>query len=217
MNNMRWQRELEEITERLADVASGVAGDLEAATEALLAGDVEAALTISHRSRVVDRRTDSVEEAAQRLILLHQPMGPDFRRLMALLRVATSIDRAERLASHVAELAGTIVAESLPEPVVDSIRSVAADAATLYATAAQAFRTGDAETAARADRQDDHVDAGCRELRATVVDSFTDCAGRAETLMDLGLLCRYLERIGDHAVSLANDTVYVVTGEAPSA
>lgn len=215
MTSQRWQGELEQIAEALADVADVVPLDLRAAVEALLNSDVEAAARLVERSRAVDRRTDMVEAAAQRLILLQQPTGPDFRLLMALLRITASIDRASRLAAHVAELARTMTPALLPDPIVEQIRSVSEDVAELYQMSVTAFRNGDAATAALADERDDHVDAGCRDLRATVVAEFTDRAGRAETLMDLGLLCRYLERIGDHAVALADDTVYAVSGETP--
>jgi len=156
-----------------------------------------------------------VEDHAFSLLSLQQPVAGDLRTLVAALRMVAELERMGDLAVHVAKIARLRVpSTAVPTDAEPTIRRMAMVAELMVGKAAEVIAERDVAGAAELARADEEMD----HLRRS---SFRELLGSnwkhgIEPAVDLALLGRYYERIADHAVSVANRVVYVVTGEAPA-
>lgn len=158
-------------------------------------------------------RAKLVEQGSYELIATQQPMAGDLRRIISLIRLSEEVSRSGALVSHVA-LAAEFDRD--PSGYGDTSRSLVAEmastASALWREALDSYESGDAVSASSVASQDDRLDSLHRSLLDELVrkpNTNVACA------VDLALLGRYLERLGDHAVDIAARAGFVVTGEMP--
>lgn len=207
--------QLDSIFEDLVAIAREVQVAVARATEALLEGDAEIAEQVITGDAAIDAARERVEERAFSLLSLQQPVAGDLRTLVAALRMVADLERMGDLATHIAKIARLRVpATAVPGDVEPTIRRMAMVAELMVGKTAEIIADRDIAGAAELSRADEEMD----QLRRA---SFRELLGShwehgIEPAVDLALLGRYYERIADHAVSVANRVVYVVTGEVPA-
>lgn len=207
--------QLDSIFEDLVAIAREVQVAVARATEALLEGDAEIAEQVITGDAAIDAARERVEERAFSLLSLQQPVAGDLRTLVAALRMVADLERMGDLATHIAKIARLRVpATAVPGDVEPTIRRMAMVAELMVGKTAEIISDRDIAGAAELSRADEEMD----QLRRA---SFRELLGShwehgIEPAVDLALLGRYYERIADHAVSVANRVVYVVTGEVPA-
>jgi phosphate transport system protein len=207
--------QLDSIFDDLVAIANEVQAAVSRATEALLEGDAEIAESVITHDAEVDAARERVEDRAFSLLSLQQPVAGDLRTLVAALRMVAELERMGDLAVHIAKIARLRVpATAVPTDAEPTIRRMAMVAELMVGKAAEVIAERDIAGAAELSRADEEMD----QLRRS---SFRELLGSnwahgIEPAVDLALLGRYYERIADHAVSVANRVVYVVTGEAPA-
>jgi phosphate transport system protein len=181
------------------------------AADAWLRRDAARGREIASRRDVWTERSKLVEQGAYELIATQQPMAGDLRRLVSLIRLSEEVSRSGALVAHVARAAAF---EREPGDFSDSARrDVAAMArigSELWREALDAYASGDAVSAARVATADDRLDS----LHRSLIDGLVSAPTTAGAV-DVALLGRYLERLGDHAVDIAARAGFVVTGEMP--
>jgi len=206
--------QLNSIFADLSGIARQVQTAVAQATEALLEGSAEIAEQVISNDAEIDRARERVEEMAFSLLSLQQPVAGDLRTLVAALRMAGELERMGDLAVHIAKVARLRVPSvAVPEDVEPTIRRMAMVAELMAGKVADIIADRDVEGAKELHEVDEEMD----HLRRK---SFRELLGAnwthgIEPAVDLALLGRYYERIADHAVSVANRVVYVVTGESP--
>ena len=206
--------QLNSIFADLSGIARQVQTAVAQATEALLEGSAEIAEEVISNDAEIDRARERVEEMAFSLLSLQQPVAGDLRTLVAALRMAGDLERMGDLAVHVAKIARLRVPSvAVPEDVEPTIRRMAMVAELMVGKVADIIAERDVEGAKELHEVDEEMD----HLRRK---SFRELLGAnwshgIEPAVDLALLGRYYERIADHAVSVANRVVFVVTGEHP--
>ncbi len=206
--------QLDSIFADLVDIAGQVQAAVSQATEALLEGSAELAEQVITGDARIDTAREQLEERAFQLLSLQQPVAGDLRTLVAGLRMVADLERMGDLAVHVAKIARLRVPEiAVPKDAEPTIRRMAIVAELMVSKAADVIAERDIAGAAELARADEEMD----HLRRS---SFRELLGSTwehgiESAIDIALLGRYYERIADHAVSLANRVVYVVTGETP--
>jgi phosphate transport system protein len=207
--------QLESIFGDLADIARQVQEQVAQATEALLEGNAEIAEQVISNDAKIDAARERVEDLSFSLLSLQQPVAGDLRTLVAGLRMAGDLERMGDLAVHVAKIARLRVPErAVPTDVEPTIRKMAMVAELMTGKVADIISDRDVAGAAELHEVDEQMD----QLRRK---SFRELLGAdwqhgIEPAVDLALLGRYYERIADHAVSVANRVVYVVTGQPPA-
>ena len=207
--------QLDSIFDDLVSIAREVQAAVARATEALLEGDAEIAEQVITGDAAIDAARERVEERAFSLLSLQQPVAGDLRTLVAALRMVADLERMGDLATHIAKIARLRVpATAVPGDVEPTIRRMAMVAELMVGKTAEIIADRDIAGAAELSRADEEMD----QLRRA---SFRELLGShwehgIEPAVDLALLGRYYERIADHAVSVANRVVYVVTGEVPA-
>jgi phosphate transport system protein len=211
-----FQEQLESMFDELAGIGAKVQTAIGLATEALMTGDVEIAERVISADADIDRARERVEDSAFSLLSLQQPVAGDLRTVVAALRMVSELERMGDLSVHVAKIARLRVPNiAVPEEVRPTMSRMAQVAADMVLRVTEIIISRDVEAAIELGRADEEMD----NLRRT---SFTELLSDSwshgvEAAVDIALLGRYYERIADHAVSVANRVVFVVTGEYPTA
>lgn len=209
-----FHEQLDSMFDDLAGICRMVEKAVGLATEALLTGDAEIAERVISGDAEIDRAREEVEETAFSLLSLQQPVARDLRVVVSALRMVSELERMGDLSVHVAKIARLRVPNvAVPEaarPTVEHMGRVAED---MVSRVAQIILGRDVEAAIALGRDDEVMDQLRRKSFAELLSD--DWAHGVEAAVDIALLGRYYERIADHAVSVANRIVYVVTGDLP--
>jgi len=210
-----FDEQLESMFTDLAGISRSVQVAVSQATQALMRGDAAIAEQVISADVEIDRARERVEEAAFDLLSLQAPVAGDLRTVVAALRMVSELERMGDLSVHVAKIARLRVPDlAVPEQVRPTMVRMAQVAEDMVARVAQIIIGRDVEAAIALGRDDEEMD----RLRRT---SFTELLSPGwehgvEAAVDIALLGRYYERIADHAVSVANRIVFVVTGQNPT-
>jgi phosphate transport system protein len=204
--------QLDTIVDDLVALTGTVRGAVAESTTALLDADARLAEAVIGGDAAIDEAAEGIEERALLLLATQQPVATDLRQLVATLRMLTDLQRMGDLSVHVAKVARMRVPDSaVPPQLHPTIRSMAKVADSMIDAAARIVANRDVVAAARLEDEDDEMDRLRKDLFRTILsDSWQH---GVEPAIDLALLGRYYERIGDHAVSMARRVVYLVTGE----
>jgi phosphate transport system protein len=211
-----FHEQLDTIFIDLASICGRVEVAVREATRALLTGDVAVAEAVISGDAEIDREREAVEDAAFLVLSLQAPVASDLRTVVAALRMAGDLERMGDLSVHVAKIARLRVPNvAVPEPLRPVVARMAEVAEEMVRQVAVVIAERDVDAA----RQLTHADEEMDDLRrSTFADMLsTDWEHGVEAAVDVALLGRYYERIADHAVSVANRVVFVVTGENPRA
>ena len=206
-----FNEELKQVADDLDRMAQNVRKAIKGAGEALLNQDVEAAQTVIDGE--IDALESSVIDQCVKLLAKQNPVATDLRVVVSTMRLASTFERMGDLARHVAEAARrTYPAAAIPE----SAQPVFAEMIDFLDNTADQLVAmlfdRDAKTAEAIILADDKLD----NLHHQTFDlALSDDITRQQTV-DIVLLGRFLERLGDHAVSAARRVVYIVSGFDPT-
>ncbi|TYL46428.1 phosphate signaling complex protein PhoU [Nocardioides sp. BGMRC 2183] len=210
-----YTEQLDSVFDDLAGICRRVETAVESATTALMTGDPTIAQEVISADAEIDRMREEVEETCFSLLSLQQPVAGDLRTVVAALRMVSELERMGDLSVHVAKIARLRVPDvAVPEQVRPTVARMAQVARTMVGQVSTVITSRDVEAAIALGKADEEMD----QLRRT---SFSELLGDdwhhgVEAAVDIALLGRYYERIADHAVSIANRVIFVVTGHNPS-
>lgn len=211
-----FHEQLDSIFNDLAEICDSVETAVRLATHALLEGDAGIAEGVITADLKIDRARVRVEDTAFSLLSLQQPVAGDLRVVVSALRMVSELERMGDLSVHVAKIARLRVPNAaVPEEIRPTVQRMGDVAEDMVRRVSSVITERDVEAAIALGRDDEEMD----QLRRT---SFTqllseDWEHGVESAVDMALLGRYYERIADHAVSVANRVVFVVTGQYPVA
>ena len=207
-------QQLAELSELLGRMCTAAAGALHRATAALLESRERLAVQVVTGDETIDALRIQVEDVAGEALLFHSPVAGDLRTVVAAIRMAGDIERMGDLALHVAEVVRMRHPEpALPPEVRPAFAEMGKVAVQLAVKAAEVVRTRNVVMAVELDTDDDAMDVLHREMMEVLMDQHWPHGVRAA--VDITLLARYYERFADHAVVVARETVYAVTGQEP--
>ena len=204
--------ELDAVVDELVAMTAAVREALRTATEALVNADGDKAESVIAADKEIDEARQIIEERALLLLATQQPVATDLRQLVATLRMVADLERMGDLSVHIAKVArmrlpGVAVPASV-RPIVDTMAEVADR---MIESASRIVADRDVDAAAELEIEDDLMDGAHRALfRELLGDEWNH---GVEPAIDMALIGRYYERIGDHAVSVARRVVFLVTGE----
>jgi phosphate transport system protein len=208
----QYYEHLDSIVDDLVALTNSVRRAVSGATAALLNADAQIAETVIANDKEIDEATELIEERALLLLATQQPVATDLRQLVATLRMVADLDRMGDLSVHIAKVARRRMPDSaVPEQLRPTIVQMAAVADQMIDAASRIVANRDIVAAERLEDEDDEMDQLRRSLFRTLLSA--EWGHGVEPAIDLALLGRYYERIGDHAVSMARRVVYLVTGE----
>lgn len=211
-----FSEQLESIHTDLTDICEAVRTAVDRATTALLTGDAALAEQVISADVEIDRAREAVEEHAFSLLSLQAPVAGDLRTVVAALRMVGELERMGDLSVHVAKIARLRVPHvAVPSTVVPTVHRMAAIAEEMVGEVVTIIRERDVERAAELVEREQELDDLRGSLFRTMLSE--DWGHGVEAAVDIALLGRYYERIGDHALSVAQRVVFVVTGQQAAA
>lgn len=206
------EREIRKLKQRLVDEATVAVGMLEAALTALFALDAEGAQQIRRRDDVVDYEEVAIEEECFRLIALKHPYGHDFRMIAFILKVNGDVERIADNATSIAKIVKQIPADP-PPAWPTALKELAQRVPMRCHQLLRAVLNEDEAAAREVIKGDDSID----QLEKDLVEESIVLMERDTTFVRPGLLIvrvgRALERVGDLLANIAEDVVYLKTGQ----
>ena len=200
----------------LGEMGDAVVSAFRAACAALLDRHPRLAERVIEGDPAIDDLRARIEVLATETITIFAPVGPDMRVVVAAIQSAHELERVGDLARHIAEAAHRRdPLPAVPDVARDLVVELSAQVTAMVAKAVTVLRTRNVLLALELESDDDRVDALHRDLFTLMFGERWTCGIPAA--VDLTLLARFYERIADHAVALAERTVYVVTGHHPEA
>jgi phosphate transport system protein len=207
------QKDIVAVKNRIVREASTVIGMLEAAIDGLLRQDPGVANTITSRDDEVDREEVAIEEECFRVLALFNPLARDFRTMVALLRVNADLERVADHAVSLAKLTAKIVRYGGVREYPTSLRELGHRVPMLCQLLLRSLVNDDLETARAVLVRDKSID----NLDKRLFDESLDTMGDSRESRALGLLLyrcgRELERVGDLMTNIAEDVIYINTGQ----
>jgi phosphate transport system protein len=204
---------LDELSLMLCRMCTTVADALQRATTALLDRRERLARQVIDGDVAVDALRKQVEDVATDALLFHAPVAGNLRAVVSTIRSAGDIERMGDLALHVAQVAER--GRPLPLEVQGDFAEMGRLAVQLAHKASEVARTRNVVLAVELHADDDAMDVLHRQMFEVLMDP--SWSHGVPTAVDITLLARYYERFADHAVAVARETVYAVTGEEPDA
>jgi phosphate transport system protein len=144
------------------------------------------------------------------LLALYQPMAADLRTIVAAVKINTDLERVGDLAVNIAEAARRYVAHAPVKKLID-IPRMATIAQTMLRDALDAFVRRDTELAQQVLNEDDRLDSLKTQIFRELLTYMLQDPATIEPALDLILISRHLERIGDHATNVAEDVIFIVS------
>ncbi len=212
----QYQQQLQRVLSEIVDMTGDVREALNQATRALLDADASAAETVISGDLSIDEARDRIEEDSYEILARQAPVAGDLRMLLASLRMVADLERMGDLSVHIAKVARLrYPTRAVPDVMVDTIKSMAGAADAMIASAAEIVATQDVGAAEELEQADDTMDDLRQSMFRILLSD--EWGWGVEPAVDVALLGRYYERIGDHAVSMGRRIIYLVTGQHPAA
>ena len=204
--------DLAALKQELAREGEVVAARLSSAIKGLVEQDLDRLDEVAIGDADVNAMQMAIDDRAFKLLALHQPVAIDLRMIVAVIKINADLERIGDLAVNIAEAArryfstGT-VAEHQLLPRMNEI------AEAMLADALKAFITNNLGTAQAVLERDDTLDSLRDQVNRRLVDLMRNTPDRLTSALELMMIGRHLERIGDHATNIAEDVFFVVAGE----
>ena len=210
-HRQEFQRELEAIEGKVIELFAMVAEDLGGATHALLSGDNEVVKVLAERDLVIDALYTEIEELVNRDIALQAPVASDLRFLLSVLRIVPELERSHDLVVDIGRRADHILSDDLSprsRGIVERMGNLVSD---MWRQAAEAWYQRDRSAAAALAERDDEMD----DLHASLIAELASGRMAIPVTMEMTLVARFYERLGDHAVNIARRVIYLAGSEPP--
>jgi phosphate transport system protein len=201
--------ELAELNQRLLVMGDLAQQRLRAATEALLERDRVLMASVVQGDEPINRLHLEIDARCFKLLALYQPMAVDLRMIVAAVKINSDLERVGDLAVNVAEASERYVEHAPVKPLID-IPRMGSMAQRMLDGALKAFVSRDVELAQAVLTQDDVLDGLKDQIFRELLTYMLGDTGKIEPGIDLILISRHLERVGDHATNIAEDVIFIV-------
>ena len=181
------------------------------AAKALEEKDTALAEKVPALAGQIDRKEREIESLCMRLLLTQQPVASDLRVISAALKMVTDLERIGNQSADIAEIVQTRA--SLMSVRSDTVHDMALAVIKMVNDSIDAFLRADVEEAGAVIRYDDVVDRCFDTVKSELIDRLKSDASCREDVVDILMIAKYLERIGDHAVNVAKWALFSLTGE----
>lgn len=210
-----FDNELAKLTERLAAMGVEAEAMFTEAVHALVHADSARAQGVRARDGELDRQAEALETEAINLIARRQPLAVDLRLIMAVIRIASNLERVGDLASNIAKRASAMTPGRQAEAFSARLEELGALAVRQLRAAREAFATRDATGAQLVRDRDTAIDELHTAVFRDIVTALSRTGDETMELAHLLFCAKNIERVGDHATNIAENVLYVVSGVVP--
>lgn len=166
--------------------------------------------TANKLEKEIDSKERDIEDLCMKLILRQQPVAGDLRLISSAIKMISDMERIGDQAQDIADIAININSEEINDPV--HIRNMSETALSMVSKSIDAFVKKDVSTAEEVIKMDDIVDEGFDKIKEELIQAVREDSKKSEEYIDILMIAKYIERIGDHAVNIAEWVEYSVTG-----
>jgi phosphate transport system protein len=209
---LRLKRKIEKLNNQLLTLSAQVEESVRLSVMAIEKRDAVFAARVIDEDMEIDRREVDLEEECLEILALHQPVAIDLRHIIAVLKINKDLERAGDLAVNIAE-AAIFLSGDTEVKVADDFFIMAGKAQSMLTKSIDAFVNSKVELAYQTLAEDDDVDRMKHKLHGVFVEATQKHPERTSTLTQLFLASRHLERIADLATNVAEEVIYMITGE----
>ena len=208
--DVRWEQLLEELSD-MSEIAEGMLQD---AIKALNSRDIELAKEVINKDDLVDNYLITVEEQATRLLAMEQPLRSDVWNNIAAIKIASDLERVGDMAHNIAEIVLNLNKDEKVEPLI-MIPELADLVLEMLDTVLEAFVTRNADLAEAVCRKYEEADNIYEQIFNSSIKLMDKSEGTTNISQIISFLdvAKSLERIGDHATNIGEETIFVVTGK----
>ena len=209
----QYDTDLESLKESLTEMGRSSADAVENVLEALCVADADAAAAIVKGDARINNMERDIEHRCMTLLLRQQPVAGDLRRISTAMKVVTDIERIGDHAADIAEIIPHLVTvRKEGDPAVSQAIAMGKKAHQMILDALAALMAEDELAARKVIAADDAVDYDFNAIKHQLAQEIAEDPGKVDAALDLLMVIKYLERIGDHAVNVAEWVQFVHTG-----
>ena len=206
----KFDEQLFELNRELIEMGSMCEEAIAQVAKALTMGDVELAKNIKEDASGIDQMERDIERRCMRLLLHQQPVARDLRQISAALKMITDMERIGDMAEDIAEIVMFLDGHTMDG--MEIVLEMALETSKMVNASVDAFVKKDIELAKAVLLQDDIVDDYFSRIKSGIITLIAGNANDGEFALDLLMISKYFERIGDHATNIAEWVIYSVTG-----
>lgn len=210
-----FHQELDAVRDGIVRLAAMATEFIPRGTDALLGADLEGAQRLIEDDDAIDDLAIAIEDDCYHVLALQQPMASDLRSIVTAIRLVSEIERSADLMVNVAKGARRIYPTDVGPRLRGLIERMSEEAARLYKLAIDAYVEHNAGLAAALDDMDDGLDQIHKDYIEAIFEAHHAGDIDLQCSVQLALIGRYYERIGDHAVNIGTRVEYMVTGWLP--
>ena len=209
----QYDTDLESLKKSLTEMGRNSADAVENVLEALCVADADAAAAIVKGDARINNMERDIEHRCMTLLLRQQPVAGDLRRISTAMKVVTDVERIGDHASDIAEIIPHLVTvRKEGDPAVSQAIKMGQKAHKMILDALNALTSEDEQAALRVIAADDEVDYDFNAIKHQLAQEIAEDPGKVDAALDLLMVIKYLERIGDHAVNVAEWVEFVCSG-----
>lgn len=207
---LRFDEQLSLLNKELITMGALCENAIANSAKSLVDGDIHMAESVPDLAARIDQKEREIESMCLKLLLQQQPVATDLRVISSALKMITDMERIGKQSADIAEIVTLANIKNTDD--TDDIHDMAAAVIKMVTDSIDAFVKKDALIAKTVIDYDDVVDGFFDKIKKTIIVHFSRPNSDNEYAIDLLMVAKYLERIGDHAVNIANWVLFSITG-----
>ena len=207
----RFDQQLALLNRELIEMGALCEEVIAAAAKALMEGDTVLAAQVTPRAAGIDQKERDIESLCLKLLLQQQPVASDLRQISAALKMITDMERIGDQAEDIAEIVTFLGGRGAENSAL--LREMARSTIKMVTESVDAYVRQNTALAEQVIAEDDVVDDYFTRVKRGLIERIAQDPTDGEFALDLLMIAKYFERIGDHAVNIAEWVIFSVTGE----
>ena len=210
MRNL-FDSQLNTLHRKLIEMGSACETAIDLAVKALLEGNADIAHEAASHDREIDQMERDIEAICLKMLLQQQPVARDLRQISAAMKIITDMERIGDQAEDIGEIVPFLNGRTGTE--CEDIRLMAETAQQMVRSSIDAYVNQDMALVKKVISMDDIVDDAFDRTKETLIHMISCNRGNGQYCLDLLMIAKYLERIGDHATNIAEWVEFSITGQ----
>lgn len=206
----KFDMQLDKMNKMLVEMGELCEKAIANATKAVADGNLEMAKIVIGEDEEIDQMEKDIERLCLKLLLQQQPVAKDLRQISAALKMITDMERIGDQASDIAEI--LLSAHESKAATLPYLSDMATATSKMVTKSVQAFVEKDLELTRKVIAADDKVDALFDQVKEKLISFLSTTENQGERAIDMLMIAKYLERIGDHATNIAEWVEFSITG-----
>lgn len=203
----KFDEQLKNLNEEMIQMGIMIESNIQKAIDALVNSNIELAREIMEKDVTIDKKQRDIESICFNLLIQQQPVAKDLRAITAAMKMVTDM---ERIGDHAADISEITIMLAGTESIKDygTIKKMASEASVMLIDSIDAFTEKDEIKAKAVIEHDDIVDDLFNQVKTELIELIKNNPKRGEEEIDMLMIAKYLERIGDHATNIAEWVIY---------